>query len=482
MLRALLAAFLASLGCAGCSLPSLPALPTIPTPWSSSDKEPPRAAGRSINASLPDGAEPLAPPAATGSESRSLAAGQPRQDGTISGLYRSSHALVIGNDAYKGGAREWPRLGKAVSDAQMVRDALEQHGFIVTFLSNVSSTELKAAIRNFFIKNGADRDARLFVWFAGHGHTANAEGYLVPVDAPHPDQDVEFRLLAVSMREVAGWMREARSKHILAVFDSCFSGSIFRATRNAQVPSSAILHYAQHPIRQIITSGSAQQEVLDDGFFAQAFVRAITGHDPTADQQRDGYVTGHELATFLRHKITDRNGGRQSPQYGEIVDNDSERGDFVFRVGNAAPAVAAAGGVTLASARADDLQSRPRLPSFEARRVYVAPVFGLTAEGNHELREAIRKRLGRDGIEVWDADSDVAFKLHTVVTIRSVALLVDEVTVQWRLLDKGRGQIANLQQVSEVMTGSRAQRFGTSAADGAADYAVKRLTRYLAAP
>lgn len=481
MLRALLVAFLAALVCSGCSLPSLPTLPSIPTPWSGSEKEPPRSVGRSIGATPQQDAGPLAPSAAV--DSTTPATGLPRRDGTISGLYRSSHALVIGNDDYRGGPREWSRLGKAVSDAQIVRDALDRHGFNVSFLSNLPSAELKAAIRNFFIKNGSDKDARLFVWFAGHGHTAHGEGYLVPVDAPHPDQDVEFRLSAVSMREVAGWMREARSKHILAVFDSCFSGSIFRATRNTQVPSAAILHYAQHPIRQIITSGSAQQEVLDDGFFAQTFVRAIMGQDPTADQQRDGYVTGHELATFMRHKITDRNGGRQSPQYGEIADNDSERGDFVFQVGNAAPAAAApAGGVTLASARTDAASVRPRLPSFEARRVYVAPVFGLTAEGNHELREALRKRLGRDGIEVWDADSDVAFKLHTVVTIRSMALLVDEVTVQWRLLDKGKGQIANLQQVSEVMSGSRAQRFGTSAADKTADYAVRRLTRYLAAP
>lgn len=408
-------------------------------------------------------------------------ASPPRQGRAIPGLYKASYALVIGNDGYTGGSRGWPKLGNAVSDAEKVKAALQHHGFEVTFLKDQRSNELREGMRQFFIRNGLNRDARLFIWFAGHGHTVDAEGYIVPVDAPDPDQDAEFRSKSVSMREVASWMREARSKHILAVFDSCFSGSIFRAARSAQAPSAAILQYAQNPIRQIITSGGAKQQVQDDGYFQELFVGAIMGREPNADQTKDGYVTGQELASFLRVRVTERSGHLQSPQFGELTDNDTQRGDFVFQVGTAAGgSQAQAVQAVYRPAGGERSTPRPVLPAFNANRIYIAPVMGAPGNGNEVLLNALRARLGKEGIEVWDADSDGAFKLQTVVSVRNTAMLVDEVVIQWRLLDKNRGPVATFQQASEVFVGSRNKDWASNG-DAAADFAAKRLVKYLAA-
>ena len=202
------------------------------------------------------------------------------------------------------------------------------------------------------------------------------------------------------------------------------------------------------------------------------------GLEPRADQTGDGFITGQELAAYMKLRVTERNGNRQSPQYGEIADNDTQRGDFVFQIdGNPAVTNASYASDTAHGQRA---VPRPVLPSFNVNRIFVAPVMGAPGDGNAALREAIRDRLGKEGIEVWDADSDGAFKLQTVVSVRSMAMLVDEVTIQWRLLDKNRGPVANFQQVSEVLTGSRNKEWGSAAA-GSADFAARRLVKYLAA-
>jgi uncharacterized caspase-like protein len=148
-------------------------------------------------------------------------------------LYLKSKALVIGNDAYDG--RGWPALSNGIRDAEEVAKGLATQGFEVTLKKDLTSSELDRALRTFFIFEGADPNARLLVWFAGHGHTVDGEAYLVPVDAPSPKTDAAFRDKAISMRRFGEYMHEVKARHVLAIFDSCFSGSVFSVARSRNV-------------------------------------------------------------------------------------------------------------------------------------------------------------------------------------------------------------------------------------------------------
>ena len=55
-------------------------------------------------------------------------------------------------------------------------------------MTNVESSEMREALRQFFAIKGADPEARLVLWFAGHGYTLGGEWFLVPADAPLPHQ------------------------------------------------------------------------------------------------------------------------------------------------------------------------------------------------------------------------------------------------------------------------------------------------------
>lgn len=238
-------------------------------------------------------------------------------------LYANSYALVIGNDAYSQG---WPSLSNAIADARDIAAGLTDQGFEVTLAENLDSAGLRETLREFFAIQGADPQARLLLWYAGHGHSIKGEGFLVPIDAPAPSEPA-FKVQALHMRDFGGLMRLADSKHVLAIFDSCFSGTIF-TTRAGAVPA-AITRITTLPTRQFMTSGDAEQQVSDDGTFRRLFLRALAG-ESDADSNGDGYLTGTELGLYLSDTMVNYTEDSQTPRYGKLRDPDYDRGDFVF--------------------------------------------------------------------------------------------------------------------------------------------------------
>ncbi len=273
-------------------------------------------------------------------------------------LYGASYALVIGIDNYTSG---WPRLSNAVKDARLVAQALEARGFEVTLLTDVTGQQLREQLRRFFAFKGADPDARLFVWFSGHGHTKLGEGYLVPADAPSPDRP-EFVYSALHMGDVGSMVRIAQSKHVLAVFDSCFAGTIFGSQRSR--PPAAITAAVKRPVRQFLTSGDADQQVSDDGTFRDLFLRALSGEE-TSDANKDGYLTATELSLYLEDRVINLTQGAQTPRGGKLRDRRFDGGDFVFLLPSQAPQSATAPHAASPGAPAP-------APGFDARALELA--------------------------------------------------------------------------------------------------------------
>lgn len=241
-------------------------------------------------------------------------------------LYARSYALVVGNDTYTGG---WGRLSQARKDARLVAAALKERGFDVTLKLDLNATALEQAFEDFFLEKGAYPEARLFVWYAGHGHTMKGEGYLVPTDGPLPSERIGFLRKAISLRDFGKFMRLAESKHVFTIFDSCFAGTIFNVARAA--PPPAITRVTAEPVRQFLTSGEAGQLVSDDGTFAKMFVDTLAGKRP-ADANGDGYLTASELGLHLTDAMSNYTRNAQTPRHGKMRDPELNKGDFVFKL------------------------------------------------------------------------------------------------------------------------------------------------------
>ena len=243
------------------------------------------------------------------------------------GLYKESHALVIGVSDYTNG---WPDLPGVKKDVIEVKEALEKNGFHVETVMDPDSQNLKKAYTNFITSYGNDEENRLLFYFAGHGHTLKLKwggemGYIVPSNAQNPNQNEDaFRDQSLDMELIEVYSKRIQSKHALFLFDSCFSGSIFSLGR--AVPEN-ISRKTTKPVRQYITSGSSEEQVPDESIFRSQFVAALDGE---GDTDRDGYVTGTELGEFLQKNVVNYSSGAQNPQYGKIRNPRLDKGDFVF--------------------------------------------------------------------------------------------------------------------------------------------------------
>ena len=243
-------------------------------------------------------------------------------------LYAGSYALVIGVSDYAAG---WDDLPGVAGDVTAVETALKAQGFEVRKTLNPKKSELTQQIQQFIDDYGFDYQNRLLIYYAGHGHTdtladGRSFGYIVPSDAPLPGTDkIGFERKAIDMRQIENFAEQIRAKHAFFVFDSCFSGKLLSRS-DIRVPPY-VLDEVARPVRQFITAGAANQEVPDESVFRKLFVRALAGD---ADEDRDGYILGSELAKFLKREVTAHSNRTQTPQYGKILNLDLNQGDFVF--------------------------------------------------------------------------------------------------------------------------------------------------------
>jgi Caspase domain len=257
-------------------------------------------------------------------EARSQVA-QSGETSTMPIVYQRSDALVVVEANYR---EAWGSLPDAVTEGHKVADALKRQGFVVKLLINQTGDELRETMEAMLANQGGRTDSRMVLFFSGHGLSRldNTKGYFVPVDAPLVEVDQEgFLAKAVSMEEFRTWARAMTAKHVLFIFDSCFSGSVF-LSRGGGGEAGLDRNAIDRPVRQFITSGSATEKVPAQSALVPVLLRGLAGD---ADLTRDGIVEGTELGLFIQREVPLLNDA-QTPQTGKLPDLEFSRGEIVF--------------------------------------------------------------------------------------------------------------------------------------------------------
>lgn len=319
-------------------------------------------------------------------------------DGSTTKLYTQSHALVIGVSQYSAG---WPVLPGVNKDITAVKAALENNDFNVTLVLNPTKSEMDKAFSDFITKYGQQNENRLLFYFAGHGHTIKMSygdelGYIVPADAPNPNTDQPgFLSKAIAMQRIEEYAKSIQSKHALFLFDACFSGSLFALSR--AVPD-VITYKTANPVRQFITSGSANETVPDKSVFSEQFISAITTGD--ADANKDGYITGTELGEFLENTVINYTNNSQHPQYGKIRNANLDKGDFVFVLPS-----------NISNNTRQNTSVKPVVVTEEKQVLYGSIEINTTLAGSLYIDDAFVKR-----ISAIPAGQSMVFTLSNIVT------------------------------------------------------------------
>ena len=243
-------------------------------------------------------------------------------------LYKDYHALIVGISNYE----KWPKLPNAIMDAKEVAAKLKMKGFKVKLVLDPTYRELKTALTEMIYKMGSQKNRAVLFYYAGHGATETLAdntkmGYIIPIDCPFLENDpLGFATHSISMRDIESISLRIKAKHVLMLFDSCFSGSLFALVR--AMPND-ITEKSTLPVRQYITAGREDEQVPDKSMFKRCL---LIGLDGDADLTGDGYITGSELGMYLSDKVINYTHRRQHPQYGKINNPDLDRGDFIFNV------------------------------------------------------------------------------------------------------------------------------------------------------
>lgn len=242
--------------------------------------------------------------------------------------YTNSRALIIGINQYENASP----LSFAVNDAEEVRDVLvnelnfpEEN---ITYLSDSDATK-ESILRSFmrYTETDVDLDDRIFVFFAGHGHTRTGirgeVGYLVPYDANMADFSTFIR-----WDELTRNADLIRAKHMLFIMDACYGG--LALTRNLHPGSTRflkdmMLRYS----RQVLTAGKADEVVSDSGgplpnhsVFTGHLIEGLRGKATT----ENGILTAGGLMSYVYGKVANDKNSNQTPHYG-YFDGD---GDFIL--------------------------------------------------------------------------------------------------------------------------------------------------------
>ena len=253
-------------------------------------------------------------------------------------LQHRGHALLIGESHY---TRGWDELASVRHDLQTLKAGLTPYFETVETVQDPTVSQLRDRMREFLLGKWNTPDERLFIYYAGHGFTdfnqASREnnGYITGSDTPrydlNPGKAIEN---AVPFTEIDSWNRQTRARHVLMVFDSCFSGTLFQTMGSEEElrrkDLDGIRRMLGQPVRYYITSGRKEEMVTADSTFATLLLRGLRGE---ADFFRQGLVSADQLGIYLSREVPKHSQRSQTPQFSHIGNAKLSEGQFFFLTG-----------------------------------------------------------------------------------------------------------------------------------------------------
>ena len=176
--------------------------------------------------------------------------------------YGEYYALIIGNNDYD----YLPKLKTAVNDAEVLSKILRDKFKFkeVVLLKNATRKEILMELYNF--KKKLSFKDNFLIYYAGHGEIDRQlnQGYWQPVNA-EPDVPIEW----IDNATIASIVSSIKSKHVLVIADSCYSGLLTRGSSgyNNEVFENRKIYLqrmSNKKSRLIFTSGG-KEPVVDGG-------------------------------------------------------------------------------------------------------------------------------------------------------------------------------------------------------------------------
>jgi len=239
--------------------------------------------------------------------------------------YPKDWGLIIGIEDYY----RLPHVEYARKDALIVRDyfnrilGVPEENIILLIDADASKARIEGYLKH-YIPNNIDRDATLYVYFAGHGlpGTRKGEPYLVPYDA-------DTRFIEQTGYKLSSFYQDIHQLEIARSYvflDSCFSGMASRATEMLIKKTRPTLIHVEKvppPSNTIISLSATRTNELSNahpdrghGLFTYYLLRGLRGE---ADSDDDGWNSINEIYAYVRKNVLRESRRIQSEQTPTIM-------------------------------------------------------------------------------------------------------------------------------------------------------------------
>lgn len=213
---------------------------------------------------------------------------------------KKAYALVLGVESYR---ENLPKADYAASDAKLVGEYLTALGYPQENV--VVRTDDKASLTDFikyvegWLPNNVEKDAKVFVYFSGHGapNPKTGTAYLVPYDG-----DPTFiESTGYPVERLYAALDKLPTDDVSVVLDSCFSGAGGRSVlAKGARPLVQVVSVAQGTRATVLSAGASDQisnayAEKGHGLLTYFLLKALGGE---GDLNKDGTVTLAEAHAY----------------------------------------------------------------------------------------------------------------------------------------------------------------------------------------
>ncbi len=234
--------------------------------------------------------------------------------------------LIIGIENYN----RLPNVDYARKDALIVRDYFNRVLGVPkeNIISLIDMDATKARIEGYlkkYIPNNVAPDAKLYVYFAGHGMPGIKKGepYLVPFDADTRFIEQTGYKLVTFYQD----LHQLKVKRVYVFLDSCFSGV---ASRAAEMLIKGARPVLVHHVKEVSPASSSVISLnatstgqisnaypeKEHGLFTYYLLRGMKGE---ADANHDGWTSMKEIYAYVRDRVRRASRRMQLEQTPSIV-------------------------------------------------------------------------------------------------------------------------------------------------------------------
>jgi hypothetical protein len=220
----------------------------------------------------------------------------------------NAHAVIVGIERYKNGlvpAVSFARRDAAIMQAYVTRTLGVPPEHVRLLLDNEASlAELRTAIAGQLANSVEGPNARVYVYFAGHGapNLKTKQPYLVPYDGNPAYPETSCYPLEEMYQTLA--KLEAR---VTVLIDACFSGAAGRGDVPGTLvadarPALVELKETSTPTNVAVLAAADGEQVSSaltskrHGLFTYFLLKGLGGE---ADTDRNGHLTLHELHQYV---------------------------------------------------------------------------------------------------------------------------------------------------------------------------------------